>query len=161
MSEQVAPLLTKIKRLIDRNGPLSLADYMHVCMADPEHGYYKTRSVIGRKGDFITAPEISQMFGELIGVWVLAVWKELGEPDPFCLAELGPGKGTLMQDLLRAVSRNEKFMAAVQIAMVETSPHLQEEQQKAEAAAKLRVDDYQLAYAIDILKGLSAIQPVQ
>ena len=130
MTEQAPPLLAKIKRLVDRTGPLSLADYMHVCMADPEYGYYKTRNVIGRKGDFITAPEISQMFGELIGVWVLAVWKELGEPDPFCLAELGPGKGTLMQDLLRVVRRDNKFMAAVQIAMVETSPHLQEDQRK-------------------------------
>lgn len=121
-------LLDKIKHIIALNGPISIAEYMHICMADPEHGYYKTQEVIGRQGDFITAPEVSQMFGELIGIWCIATWQKLGKPSPFCLAELGPGKGTLIQDLLRAAKNNSEFMNAAQVVLVETSDALQKVQ---------------------------------
>lgn len=117
-------LYEKIAALITLNGPITLAEYMHICMADPQHGYYKTQQSIGRKGDFITAPEISQMFGELIGAWCIAVWRDLGKPNPFCLAELGPGKGTLMSDLLRTAKADPSFLDAAKIVLVETSEHL-------------------------------------
>jgi SAM-dependent MidA family methyltransferase len=128
MATTPKPLLEKIKRMTAINGPLSIAEYMHICMADPTHGYYKTCEAIGQKGDFITAPEISQMFGELIGIWCIATWQELGRPKPFCIAELGPGKGTLMQDLLRAAKANSDFMESMQVVLVETSAAMQETQ---------------------------------
>lgn len=114
-------LAEKIKRGISVSGPISLAEYMHICMADPQHGYYKNQTVIGSKGDFITAPEIHQMFGELIGIWCIDIWQKLGEPKKFCLAELGPGKGTLMRDLLRAAKIAPNFLQAANIVLVETS----------------------------------------
>ncbi len=123
-------LLKKIARLIELNGPISLGDFMHIAMADPQLGYYKKRTSIGRTGDFITAPEISQMFGEFIAVWCISLWHQMGQPDPFCLAELGPGKGTLMKDLLRAARSDPAFSAAVKVVLVETSDRLQQAQRE-------------------------------
>ncbi len=126
-----ASLLDRIKRHIEMSGPLPVAEYMHWCMADSEAGYYKNHEAIGRQGDFITAPEVSQMFGELIGVWAIQQWEDLGKPENFNLVELGPGKGTLMSDLLRAVKVSPKFCTAVKICMVETSEKLIETQKQA------------------------------
>jgi SAM-dependent MidA family methyltransferase len=109
---------------IARMGPMTLADYMSECLLHPEHGYYATRDPLGQAGDFTTAPEISQMFGELIGLWLAQVWMDQGAPDPFVLAELGPGRGTLMADLLRATRAVPGFHAALRLHLVEASPVL-------------------------------------
>ena len=118
------PLAIRLARLIEATGPLTIADYMSACLSDPEHGYYQHRDPLGLAGDFITAPEISQLFGELIGVWCLAAWQAMGEPSAFTLAELGPGRGTLMADLLRAARIRPRFGAAARVHLIETSPRL-------------------------------------
>ncbi|MGH6763434.1 MAG: class I SAM-dependent methyltransferase [Phyllobacterium sp.] len=121
----MSTLKDRIIRLIETNGPISVADYMGLCLGDSESGYYMTREPFGRSGDFITAPEVSQMFGELIGVWCLSAWEALGKPSRFVFAEIGPGRGTLMKDLLRAASRlMPDFSAGADIWMIETSPRL-------------------------------------
>lgn len=107
---------------------MTVADWMEACLADPEHGYYMTRDPFGRKGDFITSPEISQMFGELLGLWSAVVWQQMGQPDRVHLIELGPGRGTLMSDALRAAGGVPAFIDAVHVHMVETSPVLKERQ---------------------------------
>ncbi|RMF10698.1 MAG: class I SAM-dependent methyltransferase, partial [Alphaproteobacteria bacterium] len=89
--------------LIRRDGPLSIAHYMALALAHPDHGYYMKKDPLGRAGDFITAPEVSQMFGELIGLWAADLWQRAGSPAPVHLIELGPGRGTLMADALRAM----------------------------------------------------------
>ena len=106
-------------------GPMTLADYMAECLLHPKHGYYTTRDPFGAAGDFITAPEISQMFGELIGLCLAQVWLDQGQPASIVLAELGPGRGTLMADLLRATRGVPGFHAALRICLVEASPVLQ------------------------------------
>ncbi len=98
----MSALKARLIARIARTGPMTLADYMAECLLHPEHGYYATRDPLGVAGDFTTAPEISQMFGELIGLWLAQVWLDQGAPAPFVLAELGPGRGTLMADALRA-----------------------------------------------------------
>ena len=98
---EVTPLAAVLSERIARDGPISVHDYMAACLADRSAGYYVTRQPIGKDGDFITAPEISQMFGELIGVWAAAIWHTMGEPASVVVAELGPGRGTLMADALR------------------------------------------------------------
>jgi SAM-dependent MidA family methyltransferase len=111
-------------RRIGADGPMTVADYMAACLTDPRHGYYLGRDPLGRSGDFITAPEISQMFGELIGLWCVAAWEALGSPPRFTLAEFGPGRGTLMADALRAAAIRPGFAAGAEIALVEVSPAL-------------------------------------
>jgi NADH dehydrogenase [ubiquinone] 1 alpha subcomplex assembly factor 7 len=125
------PLAAKLKERIARHGPISVADYMQACLADTRAGYYRTRQPIGTKGDFVTAPEISQMFGELLGLWAVAVWHSMGEPKAVVVAELGPGRGTLMADALRAWRSVPKFLASATLALVETSPSLRETQREA------------------------------
>lgn len=112
-----------LARRIRSEGPLSLADYMATCLLHPEHGYYATRDPFGSKGDFITAPEVSQMFGELIGLALAQSWMDQGSPS-CVLAELGPGRGTLMADILRSTARVPGFHAAVNIHLVEASATL-------------------------------------
>jgi NADH dehydrogenase [ubiquinone] 1 alpha subcomplex assembly factor 7 len=127
MSDSLAVLL---KDRIRRSGPLSVADYMAACLADPHHGYYMRRDPLGAAGDFITAPEISQMFGELIGLWAAVVWQSMGEPAELVVAELGPGRGTLMADFLRAARQVPAFRQAVRVHLVETSPALRRRQRE-------------------------------
>jgi SAM-dependent MidA family methyltransferase len=98
-------LKERIAALIELNGPISVAEYMALCLFDPEDGYYTNREPFGVGGDFITAPEISQMFGELIGVWLRAAWDAVGRPLPAAVAEIGPGRGALMKDVLRTSPR--------------------------------------------------------
>jgi NADH dehydrogenase [ubiquinone] 1 alpha subcomplex assembly factor 7 len=121
-------LRQRLVRLIETTGPITLAQYMHVCMADPRHGYYATRNAIGSAGDFITAPQVSQMFGELIGIWCAAAWQAMGAPKRFVLAEAGPGLGTLMDDALRATRAVPGFLDAALVQLVETSPSMNEAQ---------------------------------
>ncbi len=111
-------------RRIAATGPLTVADYMADCLLHPDHGYYATRDPFGAGGDFTTAPEISQMFGELLGLCLAQTWLDQGAPTPFTLAELGPGRGTLMADLLRATRAVPGFHAAAQVTLVEASATL-------------------------------------
>ena len=111
-------------RRITAAGPISIADYMSDCLLHPEHGYYTTRDPLGAAGDFTTAPEISQIFGELLGLSLAQTWIDQGRPAPFTLAEPGPGRGTLMADLLRATKGMPGFHDAAQIRLIETSPAL-------------------------------------
>ncbi len=138
-SAAMTPLAEKIARHIREAGPITIADFMALCLADREFGYYIRRDPLGQQGDFITAPEVSQIFGELIGIWAVAVWEMMGMPTPFILAELGPGRGTLMADLLRAAKIKPTFRTAADIHLVEISPHLQAIQEKTLAASGLAV----------------------
>lgn len=115
---------------IKNSGPISLAEYMGECLLHPKHGYYSTRDPFGADGDFTTAPEISQMFGELLGLCLAQTWLQQGSPAPFILAELGPGRGTLMADVLRATKGVAGFHAAAQITLIEASPALQKIQRE-------------------------------
>lgn len=117
-------LLDSLVRRIRSEGPISVAEYMAQALAHPEHGYYRKQDPFGAAGDFITAPEISQMFGELIGLWCADTWQAQGNPDPCAVVELGPGRGTLMSDLLRAARTLPGFSDALQVHLVETSPAL-------------------------------------
>jgi len=120
----VNPLGELLARRIRVTGPLTVADYMVEALGHPQHGYYKRGDPFGPEGDFITAPEISQMFGELLGAWCAAVWQSMARPAPVRLVELGPGRGTLMADALRGTRKVDGFHAAVDLHMVETSPLL-------------------------------------
>ncbi|MFJ5488468.1 class I SAM-dependent methyltransferase, partial [Hansschlegelia beijingensis] len=118
----------EIVELISHEGPITVARYMGLCLGHPAHGYYVTRDPFGPQGDFVTAPEISQMFGELIGLWCAEVWRQMGSPGRVVLVELGPGRGTLMKDLLRAAKAVPGFRAALDVVLVETSPTLRDVQ---------------------------------
>ena len=114
---------------IRTSGPMSVATYMGLCLTHPSKGYYRAGEPIGTAGDFITAPEISQMFGELIGFWLVNLWQQMSEPKAFTLLELGPGRGTLMADILRVACRAPGFRDALNLRLFETSPPLMAEQQ--------------------------------
>ncbi|CAI2933598.1 class I SAM-dependent methyltransferase [Aminobacter niigataensis] len=126
-------LKKRISNLIAASGPIGIADYMALCLFDPADGYYTTREPFGAVGDFTTAPEISQMFGELVAVWLYAAWQAAGSPRGALLAEIGPGRGTLMKDMLRVLRKLDPAFAA-DVAMIETSPRLREIQKQALAA---------------------------
>jgi len=113
---------------IRTTGPMSVATYMGLCLTPPHKGYYKGADPLGAKGDFITAPEISQMFGELIGFFFVNLWQQMGQPRAFTLLELGPGRGTLMADMLRVACRAEGFRDALDLRLFETNPALIAEQ---------------------------------
>ena len=118
-------LKARLARQIAASGPITVAEFMGVCLHDPEHGYYATRPALGADGDFITAPLVSQMFGEVLGLWAVECWTRLGAPKHFSLIEMGPGDGTLMSDALRALPRIAPgFMAAADLWLVETSAPL-------------------------------------
>src|ERR1700731_6255 len=127
----MTPLEAEIRRIIAVNGPIPVAQFMALALGHPVHGYYATRDPIGARGDFITAPEISQMFGELIGLWMASVWQQMGAPENVRVVELGPGRGTLMHDALRAARVVRDFRAAIVLHLVEISPALQKAQQRA------------------------------
>jgi len=115
---------------IASSGPISVADYMAEALGHPEFGYYRGKDPFGAAGDFTTAPEISQMFGELIGLWCTNSWLALGKPTPFTLAELGPGRGTLMADMLRALETVPACRAAARVHLIENSPRMRERQRQ-------------------------------
>lgn len=121
-------------RLIDairRDGPMPIDRFMQACLADPTEGYWQRGATIGASGDFITAPEISQVFGELVGLWCAVVWESMGAPAPVRLIELGPGRGTLMSDILRTTARAAPaFHRAAEVHLVEASRPMREAQAK-------------------------------
>lgn len=127
----MTPLDVLVREMIAQDGPISLERFMALALGHPKHGYYMTRDPFGAAGDFITAPEISQMFGELLGLWAAEVWRQMGAPRRVVLMELGPGRGVLMADALRAGAAMPGFREAVEVVMVETSPVLREAQRRA------------------------------
>ncbi len=141
----MTPLGEELVARIKREGPISVAAYIEACLYDPAHGYYRKRDAIGRSGDFITAPEISQVFGELIGLWCAVVWRQMGEPGTLRLVELGPGRGTLMRDALRAARALPPFRAALHVHLVETNTSLAAQQR-----ATLADADVPLTWSTDL-----------
>ena len=124
----VAAALDLLKRRIAASGPVTVAEFMRLALAEHGAGYYTTRDPLGQ--DFITAPEISQMFGELIGLWCVDAWERAGAPDPFLLVEMGPGRGTLMADALRAARVRPAFLSAMRLHLVEISRPLRDAQEQ-------------------------------
>ncbi|TYI30761.1 hypothetical protein ES332_A05G410100v1 [Gossypium tomentosum] len=119
-------LVKHLKGIIKfRGGPISVAEYMEEVLTNPKAGFYINRDIFGAEGDFITSPEVSQMFGEMVGVWAMCLWEQMGQPKRVNLVELGPGRGTLMADLLRGASKFKNFTESLHIHMVECSPALQ------------------------------------
>jgi len=138
----VPQLTDQLIRRISRGGPISLAEFMAAALTHPQTGYYMSGDPFGAAGDFVTAPEISQMFGELIGLWCADCWEKLGRPAPLHLVELGPGRGSLMGDALRAARIAPGFRQALRVELVEVSPALRQKQQerlaKQDLAAAIR-----------------------
>ena len=130
MADERSPLESEIRRLIDVAGPMPVAEYMRLCLTHPQYGYYIDRDPLGAGGDFVTSPEISQMFGELIGLWMAAVWQQMGAPENIRIVELGPGRGTLMFDAVRAANVLQGFHNAIVLHLVEISPALQQLQER-------------------------------
>jgi SAM-dependent MidA family methyltransferase len=146
------PLARKLAVRIARAGPIGIDDYMQACLHDPEYGYYRRQPAIGRAGDFVTAPEISQVFGELIGLWCAVVWQQMGSPPAVRLIELGPGRGTLMRDTLRAARLVPAFRAALRVELVESNAALEPIQR-----ATLSGYDVPLRWSADILSGAGPV----
>jgi NADH dehydrogenase [ubiquinone] 1 alpha subcomplex assembly factor 7 len=140
MIDAPASLEVEIRRRIQAAGPMPVAQYMTLCLTDPKHGYYMKRDPLGAAGDFTTAPEITQMFGELIGLWACSVWRQMGAPENLRLIELGPGRGSMMLDALRAVQIVPAFRQAVVVHFVEMSPLLEQRQRQALAGAGVTVE---------------------
>jgi NADH dehydrogenase [ubiquinone] 1 alpha subcomplex assembly factor 7 len=133
------PLEAEILRRIALAGPMPVRQYMELCLSHPVHGYYMTRDPLGRDGDFITAPEVSQVFGELLGLWAASAWHQMGQPENVRLVELGPGRGTMMLDALRAIQVVPAFRRAIVVHLVEISPALQKQQRQAMTAVDVPV----------------------
>jgi len=127
---ELSALETELRRRIEVGGPMAVAQYMQLCLTHPKHGYYISRDPFGEGGDFITAPEISQMFGELVGLWAAAAWRAMESPASLRLIELGPGRGTMMMDALRAAKVMPEFRAAISVHLVEISPALEKLQRQ-------------------------------
>ncbi len=123
-----SPLQSEIRKLIKTSGPMPVWRYMELCLTHPQFGYYVSRDPLGREGDFTTAPEISQMFGELLGLWAASVWKAIGSPSLLRLIELGPGRGTMMADALRALRVLPPLYQSLSVHLVEINPVLLEKQ---------------------------------
>ncbi len=111
----------EIREIIAHDGPISIERYMTLALTHPTKGYYTTRDPFGAQGDFVTAPDMSQMFGELIGLWAAQVWGQIGSPASVQLVELGPGRGVLMADALRAAKAAPEFFDAIEVQLVEAS----------------------------------------
>jgi NADH dehydrogenase [ubiquinone] 1 alpha subcomplex assembly factor 7 len=135
----VNPLAQTLAAEIAADGPITIAEFMARALYDPQHGYYITRDPLGRGGDFTTAPEISPLFGELVGLWCVQTWMEMGEPEAFALIELGPGRGTLMADIVRAARIRPGFLKAAKVCLVEVNPVLRTAQHGALAAFGVEV----------------------
>lgn len=135
------PLGDRIAATIRAAGPMSVADYMSACLLDPDHGYYTTGDPFGRDGDFTTAPEVSQMFGELVAARLCSAWREQGRPLPASFAEMGPGRGTLMRDMLRTLRQlDPAFAQGADIIMIEASDRLAAQQKKTLSEMKAAVE---------------------
>ena len=132
-------LASRIAALIQAQGPMSVAQFMSIALMDPKDGYYATRDPFGASGDFITAPEISQVFGELIGLWLVQAWTDQGRPRNPRLVELGPGRGTLMADILRTAKLAPQFLEELEVVLVEASPVLRTIQERQTAGSGVPV----------------------
>jgi len=132
-------LAEEIRVIIETEGPMPFDRFMELCLCHPRHGYYLTRDPFGVDGDFVTAPEISQVFGELLGLWAAHMWSVMGRPERVRLVELGPGRGTLMSDALRACRVAPEFLAALDVHMIETSPVLRDRQRETLAQEQVPV----------------------
>ena len=141
-----------IRAHIMHHGPMTVQDYWTLCLSHPHHGYYIKQNPLGQAGDFITAPEISQMFGEMIGIWVADIWLKMQRPSPFLLVECGAGRGTMMEDLLRATRSVPGLHAALEIYIIETSPYLRNIQ-------KQKLDAYKVTWH-DTLSGVPDYGPL-
>src|SRR5262245_21791741 len=124
------PLEAELRRRIALAGPMTVRQFMETCLTHPQHGYYMTRDPFGRAGDFVTAPEVSQMFGELIGLWAASAWQLMGAPENVRVVELGPGRGTMMLDAMRAASVMPAFRKAMVLHLIEVSPELRRRQEE-------------------------------
>jgi NADH dehydrogenase [ubiquinone] 1 alpha subcomplex assembly factor 7 len=133
---EYSPLHYEIKNLIKSSGPMPVWRYMELCLTHPRFGYYISRDPLGREGDFTTAPEVSQMFGELLGLWAASVWKAIGSPPLLRLIELGPGRGTMMADALRALRVLPPLYQSLSIHLVEINPSLRDKQAAALSGAR-------------------------
>lgn len=131
----MTPLEAHIRARMSKHGPLTVQQFMEDALGHADFGYYMTRDPLGEAGDFTTAPEVSQIFGELIGAWLASVWQSMGAPQSFHLVEMGPGRGTLMNDALRAVKNVPGFLDAASIALIEMSPVLREHQRETLASS--------------------------
>lgn len=139
------PLEERLAAMIKLNGPITVADYMADALGHPHDGYYMSQTPFGTDGDFTTAPEVSQIFGELVGLWLLEAWRSAGSPEDFNLIELGPGRGVLMEDILRATRLRPAFARAANLWFLETSGRLRVEQQRRLKACELKplwVDEF-------------------
>jgi NADH dehydrogenase [ubiquinone] 1 alpha subcomplex assembly factor 7 len=130
-------LAARLSSRIAKEGPIPLADFMAAALTDPDFGYYTLRDPLGARGDFVTAPEVSQMMGEMVAVWCIAMWEAIGAPAHVALVELGPGRGTLMADLLRAARIRPAFAEALDVRLVESSPVLRDAQRAALAGSNI------------------------
>jgi NADH dehydrogenase [ubiquinone] 1 alpha subcomplex assembly factor 7 len=135
----MTPLEEEIRRIIAFDGPMPISAYMQTCLGHPKYGYYVTRDPLGPLGDFTTAPEVSQMFGELLGAWAAALWQQMGSPARVNLVELGPGRGTLMADALRAAKALPALRAALGVHLVEMSDVLAAKQRETLASCGVPV----------------------
>jgi NADH dehydrogenase [ubiquinone] 1 alpha subcomplex assembly factor 7 len=133
---EYSPLQSEIKKLIRSSGPMPVWRYMELCLTHPQHGYYVSRDPLGREGDFTTAPEVSQMFGELLGLWAASVWKAMGSPSLLRLVELGPGRGTMMADALRALRVLPPLYQMLNIHLIEINPVLRDKQKATLSTAR-------------------------
>lgn len=152
--QQPTPLALKLKERIRREGPLSVADYMRACLDDPDHGYYRRRPAIGAAGDFTTAPEISQIFGELIGIWAAVAWRAMGAPARVDLLELGPGRGTMISDALRAARVVPGFLEAIDLKLVESNDALRDAQRQTLDAQQVPISWHE-----SLLSGIAGQRP--
>ena len=145
------PLQQAIAREIAVDGPMPLDRFWSRAMTDPEHGYYAAGQPIGEAGDFTTAPEISQIFGELIGLWLVETWQALGAPNPFLLVEFGPGRGQLIADALRAAgAASPEFTAGARLLLVEASqPFRAQQAERLKAYDPAWADDWRGAVAAE------------
>lgn len=146
------PLAKIIRQRIEQLGPMDMGEYMALCLGHPRYGYYMTRDPFGASGDFTTAPEISQMFGEMIGLWIADVWMKMGSPSEFILLECGPGRGTLMGDIMRSTRTLPGLHEAARLYLMEMSPVLQK-------AQKARLGTYDPIW-IDGLEALPSAVPL-
>ena len=133
---EYSPLQVELRKLIKSSGPMPVWRYMELCLTHPQHGYYVARDPLGREGDFTTSPEVSQMFGELLGLWTASVWKVIDSPSVLRLIELGPGRGTMMADALRALRVLPPLYQSLSVHLVEINPVLRDKQKSTLAGVR-------------------------
>lgn len=143
----MSALKDRIIKRITAEGPMSVAEYMTLCLLDPVDGYYPTRDPLGSDGDFITAPEISQMFGECLGLWAIQSWMDMGRPPSVNLIEMGPGRGIMMADILRTAALDKAFERALSVTLIEASAALEAVQAKT-----LGHSGVPISWAVDLSK---------